>query len=45
MNYYVDRFDNYYGWQEEFKNVTDSTFLDFNADINSDEYIYRKLLG
>ena len=42
MNYYkVDRFDNYYGWKEEFKNVTDSTFLDFNADINNDEYIYR----
>ena len=42
MNYYkVDRFDNYYGWQEEVQNVTDSTYLDFNADINNDEYLYR----
>ena len=42
MNYYkVDRFDNYYGWQEEVNKVTDSIFLDFNADVNNDEYLYR----
>ena len=42
MNYYkVDRFDNYYGWQEEVNNVTDSIYLDFNADVNNDEYLYR----
>ena len=42
MNYYkIDRFDNYYGWQEEIQNVTDSTCFDFNADVNNDEYLYR----
>ena len=42
MNYYkVDRFDDYYGWQEEVINVTDSIYLDLNSDINNDEYLYR----
>ena len=42
INFYkIDRYDNYYGWQEEIQNVTDSTCFDFNADVNNDEYLYR----
>ena len=42
MNYYkVDRFDNFYGWQEEVSNIEDSLYYDFNADIYNDEYLYR----
>ena len=43
INYYkVDRYDNYYGWQEEVGyTVPDSIFIDYEVDVNNDEYLYR----
>ena len=43
MNYYkVDRYDIYYGWQEEVTyTAPDSIFIDYNVDVNNDEYLYR----
>ena len=42
MNYYkIDRFDDYYGWIEEVGIRQDSLFIDYDIDINNDEYLYR----
>ena len=42
MNYYkIDRYDNFYGWQEDYRNVNDSICVDYNADVYNDEYLYR----
>ena len=42
MNYYkIDRYDNFYGWQEDYRNVNDSICVDYDADVYNDEYLYR----
>ena len=42
MNYYkIDRYDAYYGWQEEVGIMDDSLFVDYDVDLYNDEYLYR----
>ena len=42
MNYYkIDRYDAFYGWQEEVGIMGDSLFVDYDVDVYNDEYLYR----
>ena len=39
--YKVDRWDEYFGWQEEFALISESPYLDQTTSVNSLTYLYR----
>jgi len=43
--YTIDRWDDYFGWIEEFDILSESPFLDVEVGVSSREYLYRVAYG